>query len=374
MKCFLLLLVLSCLPVAPVLAMTPIIDDFPYTDYPTLVKAGLHGPVKTVRSYAAKGGILMEELTFDAKGCLVKEMYYHPNTGKLLWTHLYFYNEAGLLIQATTSGQFVKETGISCTYAYDGKGNLLTRTDYNSDDKQRGKLSFTYDAQGHKLTEDDAAWDSQQQQLRVYHQEWHRYNEHGDEIEWRLGGPKEKDAKTATTTYQYAQDGTMLRREENWSDGQKILKVYTSQGKLLEDLYIPLVVPGKYSTGDYKHERYTYSAGNATQCAGYNEQDQLKYRWEYNYNTAGQKIEERFYNSRPGQQVLSLWRKLQYRYDEKGQKIEETVLEYMDRPNIFSTKVNHWSYDAYGNMIDMPNTNPYPVAVATYREYSYFIQ
>jgi hypothetical protein len=349
-----------------------ICDNFPYTDNPTLAKAGLHGPVKTVCSYIAKGGVLMEELTFDAKGRLVKEMYYHPNTGKLLWTHLYAYNETGLLLKATASGQFVKETGASGTYAYDGKGNLLTLTIYDTAGKPLRKFSSTYDAQGHKLTEDDAAWDSQQQ-LHVYHQECRRYNEYGDIIAWRIGGPKDNDAKTVSTTYQYAPDGAMLRSEDNWSDGQKALHVYTAQGKLLEDLYIPLVVPGKYSTGDYKHERYTYNkTGNVTQLAGYDEKNRLTYRREYDYNTAGKKIEERFYNSRPGQQELTLWRKLLYRYDKQGQKIEETVLMSTDRPDIFSTTVHHWSYDAYGNMIDMPNTNSYHAAVATYREYTYF--
>ena len=377
MKCLLLLLVFSGLLAAPVLALQDIYDTFPDTDYQTLAKAGLHGPMKMVRFYDAKGGRLLEARTFDDHGRLVKEMNYHPGTGELLWTHLYTYNQAGLLVTATSSGHFVQETGASCTYVYDEKGNLLTLTGYDSAGKPLWMRSYTYDEQGHKLTENLATWDSEQQRLRVYHQEWHRYNAHGDEIEWRCGGPKEQEAKTVTKTYQYAPDGTILRREENWSDGQKILKVYSAQGELLEDLYIPLVVPGKYCTGEYHHERYTYAAGHLTQCTGYNEQDQLKSRWEYDYNTAGQKIEERSYGSRPGQQELPLCGKRQYRYDEKGRMIEETV--YTDWPH--GPTAYHWSYDAYGNMYDangnmvgLPNTDPSPPNEATYREFTYFTQ
>ena len=373
MKCFLLLLALSGLLTAPVLAMQTIWDVFPDTKYATLAKARLHGPVKTVHSFIEKGGVLFEELTFDTKGNLVKEMYHHANTGELLWTHLYTYNEAGLLVEATSSGQYVKHTGARCLYEYDGKGNLLTRTSYGTAGKPLRKCSFTYDASGHKLTEENATWDIKQQ-WHMDRQEWRRYNEHGNEVEWRIVGPNEGDVTTVTTSYQYAPDGAMLRREENWSDGQqKRLQVYTAQGKLLEYLYIPLVVPGKYRTGEYMHERYTYTAGNVTQDTKYNEKGTLTCRTEYVYNTTGQQIEERFYFPHPGQREPTFSGKQQFRYDTKGHKIEEKMLNCTDKPNIFTTTtVNHWSYDAYGNMTAMPKINMY--IGATYWEYSYFKQ
>jgi len=352
----------------PVFGMQVIVDNFPYTDSATLEKVGLHGPVKTMRTYLQKGGRPVDDLTFDPNGRLLVEMYYHPNTGKLLWKHYYKYDAIGRLVKATSVGEYVKETGATFTFTYDDQGNKTGETSQKEDGSVLRRSTFTYDEHGHLLIRSDIYSDAQ----TVGWREEHRYDANGNQIAWQFGAPK--DTRTWTTTYTYFPNGKIQRQEMGYGPGSHGAKEFSPEGRLIEELFVPLVTP-QYRTGDYEQKRYTYTdAGNMKEETWYDEKDRLISRVEHDYNADGQETERRSFNALPNQQELTLWQERHFRYNAKGWKGEETILSYRSDGQSFDGLTSRWTYDAYGNAIDNPRPYGGMGIWMAYREFTYYEQ
>jgi len=233
-----------------------------------------------MRSYLQKGGLLVEELTFDPGGRLIQEMRYHTNTGKLLWTHNFEYDAEGRLSKATSSGDFVKTTGTVSTFTYDGQGNKTSEIRLNADGKVMRKSIFTYDNQGHLLTRATSSPNAETGKETAGPREEHRYDDHGNEIAWTFGF-KPKDTRTWTTAYTYYPDGKIQRQEMDHGKGSHSVKEFSPEGWPIEELYVPLVTP-EYRTGDYRHQRFTHNdAGKVNEVTDYDENDRLIARMEH---------------------------------------------------------------------------------------------
>jgi len=401
MKNIIYLSMLLMLLAVPASAMQLLADLFPAADT-TREKAGLHGPVRQVREFTVNGGILTEEHLYDTAGQLVEETFYHPNTGKLLWKHQYSYDDAGHLLDGTSSGENVE---LLKTYHYDGKRRESEQVDFDKNGAVESKIQTTVDAQGHIFTQ-TAYWrDVTTHQLYVSWKDQFRYDAHGNEIESSDEYPTQGKKTTSVSTYVYAPNGQILRHETKWSDHSQRLEVFNTQGKQIEFLYVPPVSPpGVTLNGGYSHQRSRYDEkGAQTEESMYDAADNLLSRTTFSYTLDGRLQLKRIYDGKGELREKIVYRyeggqeqeertyivtapdkedlvqSTAFKYDEHGRLTEKTrqtlkdvgvALPIVLYPNYPSEQ--RWTYDSHGNETRAPFDGKYVGAGPVRREISYY--
>ena len=365
MRWFILSLLLGIFTL-PSLALSFYVDQFPDSKYATLKKASLNGPVHTVRTFDKKGGRLIDDLTFDRAGRLMHEVYYQWNNGNKLWTHDYFYNAQGWMVKAISSSlcNFSSEPGTRLLFKYDAQGHLLELLNATHHTKD----VMNYDPHGQKVRETSYLTDHKTHAFVQASFETMKYDEHGNIVEWVRGDPKHPRDFVETTTYAYAPDGHILREERVRKDGTRYFRVFSPQGKLLEEMLVPYV-GRNYQTGEFSHTRYRYDEqGHQLESARYDEKDALSYRILYGYRKDGKLLDETTCDS--SEEMRS---STEHRYNAAGleesrdcfiythenqRKIPE--VHWTFKYNAWGKKIKQvennksWTYDSYGNNVTKP--------------------
>jgi YD repeat-containing protein len=278
-------------------------------------KAGLHGPVQTVRT----GGKILFKNSVE------------PVVDTEWVDGIAIYDlEGRILEESSAERSLVEQEPFRSVYVYGDEGRVTEKRTFNEDGSADGVTKFTYDVEG-KLKEQNFTSDQQYGSNRM------TYDSRGNVLEISF----------------YGVDGS-LKRRETWH------YTYIEHGNKLEEHYfieeeVPVSSPEEAAGWTY-YAPFGFLGGESSYSDSTFKRKTPNNMKVINYDDAGRKVEEARY----------FYERLEFKekYDAEGRIIEKSA-HFNDQGIPHDRSIN--SYDAVGRLIsihhimDVRGLNPEPI-------------